>query len=592
MALARRLTTRTTLATSLLTLTLGGAASAQELGDLLPAETFFALGMQDLRGASEYLGDFQAEFERLGVADTLSALGMSGDMTGGAMTGGATVDTAALDEAEARLRPFASLDVFGQEAWIGLSAAPYSPVPAAVLLTRLTPEGSEQVQALLEDPELEAGAEVQTLEESGYAFSQVTLEADGPVQVVAYALADDLLVLSTNPDELRGVLRRLGGADEPNFSSSEGFESTLGTLDAGTFYGYLDYARIAEVLAPYSQGLGFDRLVTRLSEALTTAGRVGGVARLGDTTLVTEGVQALDESGGDTQLYLLLTDDMSADTDVSVPAEALSVGASATNLSGWYDYLNALALTVPELGGDLDSLLLSIAGVNLRETIFNWTGEQVVTVSTGLGEVAQPGVPSDNLLGETAYLLEATNEGAAERGLSTLLGNISQALAAFSDPQGGAGASETQTEEIEGVTVTRYDITSGVSLLYAVSGGYAIIATSEDAMQSVLAAQAEGSGQALGDLLGDTPEGASTVSYADGRRTFEGLAAQLGSQLQLAAGMGGASGLDFDAVEEASGVLEEFLAFVAERLGPSTGYSARAEGTIRSYSASEVQWRQ
>lgn len=507
------------------------------------------------------------------------------------MTGSADFGEADLDEAEKRLRALATLDVFGQEAWIGLSATPYNPVPAAVLLTRLTPEGAEEVRALLDDPELGNGAEVQTFEESGYTFSQVTLGTDGPVPVLAYALADDVLALATNPDELRGVLRRLSGADEPNFAASAGFESTLGTLEAGTFYGYLDYARIAEAVGPYSQGLGFDRLATRLSEALATAGRVGGVARLTEAALETQSVQVLDEAGGDAQLYALLSDDTPAQTDVLVPPEALSASVSARDLSGWYDYLNALALSVPELGGDLDSLLLSIVGVNLRDTVFNWTGRQIVTMSTGFGEVIQPGVPSNNLLGESVYLLEATNENAAERGLGTLLTNLSQTLAAFSNPQ-GVGTSEAQTEEIAGVTVTRYEIADGITLLYAVAGGYAIVATSEDAMQRALAAQSEGAGVPLSELLGDVPEGATAVSYADGRRTFEGLAAQLSNQLQLAAGMGGAGTLDFDAVDEASEALEAFFAFVAERLGPSTGYSERAEGTIRSFSEAEVRWRQ
>jgi hypothetical protein len=600
MALGRRLTHPLT---ALLALAFGGAASAQALSDLLPAETFFALGMRDLAGASAYLEDFSEAFERLGVADAFAALGAGaavpddatggavtgGAMTGGAMTGGATLDVDP-DEAERRLRALATLDVFGQEAWISLSATPYNPVPAAVLLTSLTPEATEEVRALLDDPQLGDGADVQTFEESGYTFTQLTLGVDSPVPVVAYALADDVLALATNPDELRGVLRRLSGADEPSFAASAGFERTLGTLEAGTFYGYLDYARIAEAVGPYSQGLGFDRLATRLGEAFATAGQVGGVARLSEEALITQSVQVTDEAGGDAQLYTLLSDDAPVQTDVLVPPGALSVSANAFDLGGWYDYLNALALTVPELGGDLDSLLLSIAGVSPRDTLLNWTGSQVVTINTGFGAVPQPGVPSDNLLGESAYLLEATNENAAERGLGTLLNNLSQSLAAFGDPQGTARG-EVRTEEIAGVTVTRYRITAGAELLYAVEGGYAIIATSEDAMRETLAAQLEGAGVPLRELLGEVPEGATAVAYADGRRTFEGVAAQLSAQLQLAAGMGGAGTLDFNAVDEASEALEAFVAFVAERLGPSTGYSERVEGTIRSYSEAEVQWR-
>ena len=44
--------------TTALTLTLGGLATAQDLAELLPEETFLALGMQDLEGASAQLEDF------------------------------------------------------------------------------------------------------------------------------------------------------------------------------------------------------------------------------------------------------------------------------------------------------------------------------------------------------------------------------------------------------------------------------------------------------------------------------------------------------------------------------------------------------
>jgi len=579
---------RRLLIASLLALTLGGLAAAQELARLLPEETFFALGMEGLSEASGQLEPFRAEFERLDVAGALAPVfAGASDMTGGAMTGGAMTGGSIPTEVTDTLESLATLEVLGQEAWIGVSAASFSPLPALTLITRVSPEALERVRELVE-----GGRGAQRLEESGYTFYQTRIQGMEPVQVVVYTLADDLLALSTNPDELRGVLRRLSGSDEPSFASSEGYSETLETLEAGNFYGFLNYARIAEVAAPYAQNLGFDRLVTRLSQALTTAGAAGGVARLTEDALVGEGFQTVNEEGGDRTLYALLTSETPADTETlsRVPREALSYSVNAVNLSNWYNYLNELALTVPELGGDLDSLLLSITGVNLRETLFNWTGEQVVTVTTGLGEVVEPGVPSQNLLGEVVYLIEATNESAAQRGLSTLFQNVSQSVSALSDPQGGGEPVEAQREEVAGVAVERFDITDGLSLSYAVSEGYALIATSQDAMRSVLEAQEAGGLEAA--VLGGVPEGASAVSYTDTEATFQGLAQQLGSQVQLAAGMGGASGLDFEAVERASSTLEEYLRFIASRLGTGTGYSERSAEGIRTRSETEVDWQE
>ena len=173
------------------------------------------------------------------------------------------------EETQRALETLGSLEVLGQEAWIALSASSFSPLPALTLLTRVTPEGAKRVRALL----AETGTQnTEELEESGTPFFQIPLDGAEPLQVLAYALTDDLLALSTNPDELRGVLRRLAGADEPNFAGVQGYEDTLATLGSGTFYSFFDYARIAEVAAPYAQNFGFDRLVERLSQAFKDCG--------------------------------------------------------------------------------------------------------------------------------------------------------------------------------------------------------------------------------------------------------------------------------------------------------------------------------
>ena len=562
----------------------GTLAAAQDLAELLPDDTIFALGMQGLSDADERLEPFRAEFERLGVGEALATLFEDAQEMGasGGMSGGIGEMT---EEVPEEVGSLFSLEVLGQEAWIGLSASSFSPLPAATLITQLTPDAVEQVTPLLEQANAQENPE--TMTEGDYTFYQLPLEDADPVQVVAYAQADDLLLISTNPEVLRGVLRRLGGADEPNFADAEGYTQTLSDLESGTFYGYLDYAGIADAAEPFAQGFGFDQLVTRLLSAFRTAGVTGGVARLTDDGLTTEGFQAVDAEGGDRDLYTLLTSGEAADLETQrfAPSDALGYSVSAVDLSGWYDYLNSLATSVPELGGDLDSLLLSFTGINLRETFFDWTDGQVVTITTGLGEPSEPGVPSDNLLGESVYLIKASDENEAQQGLAVLLESVSQSVSAFSDPMGGSGGATSGTEQIGETEVTRYDITDGVSLSYAITDGYALIATTDDAMRSVL--EADGS---LDVDFSDVPGGASTVAYSDAQATLEGTAQQIGSQLELAAGLGGSSGLNFDDVENASSVLEEYLSFIASRLGTSVGYSERSGEGVSSLSETEVDW--
>ena len=565
-----------------LSFSLSGLAAAQNLAQLLPDDTIFALGMQGLNEADARLEPFKAEFERLNVGEALTTLFDDAQEMGSGGVSGGMDDMASSDE----LGALFSLEVLGQEAWIALSASSFSPLPAATLITQLTPEGAEQVTPLLEQANAQENPESFT--EGDYTFYQLPIEDADPVQVIAYAQADDLLMLSTNPDVLRGVLRRQGGADEPNFADSEGYSQTLGTFDSGTLYGYLDYAGIADTAEPFAQGAGFDQLAARLASAFRTAGVTGGVARLTDDGLVTQGFQALNPEGGDSELYTLLTSSESADLETQrfAPADALGYSVSAVDLSGWYDYLNNLATSVPELGGDLDSLLLSFAGINLRQSFFDWTDGQVVGITTGLGEVAEPGVPSENLLGEAVYLFSTRDESEAEVGLATLFQSLSRSVAAFSDPMGGTGGATSSTEQLDGVEVTRYDITDGVSLSYAVTDGYALIATTDEAMQSVLMANG------LDADLSSVPEGASTAAYSDAQATLENTAQQLSSQLELAAGLGGASNLNFDEIESASSVLEEYVRFIASRLGTSISYGERAEPGITSYSETEVDWEQ
>ena len=592
------------LAASLL---LWGLASAQDIPELLPDNTILALGMQDLSAQEAKFQPFVDEFERLELGQALAVLfsegdeDMFGDMTGGDATGGdatgGDMTGGMMDEDlfSGRLEGLTVYDFLGQDAWINLSASSFNPIPAVTLITRLSDEAASAVQEELDDSQTMMGEDVETLTEGDYTFYQERVEDADPIQVVAYALADNLLMLSTNPDTLRGVLRQLGGSEDPSFVDSEGYANTLGRLEFGTLYAYIDYAQIADAVAPLASNFGFDALVNRLSQALTTAGVAGSTIRVTDDGLVQEGYQVPNADGGDTTLYGLLTnaDPTTQDAVSFVPENALAYSSATANLQGWWDYLNELAASVPELGGDLNTLLLSFFGVDLRTTFFDWTGSQVTSVTTGVSAMVEPGVAAENLLGESVFIIPTTDEEAARTGLQTLFQNLTQAVAAFSDPQGGTGGAVMDASDVDGVSVTRYDVTDGVSLSYAVTDGQVLIATSAEAMQAVLDAKANGASitnsDAYSALQEVAPEGASSVTLTDQRSTLESLAQQVAGQLEMTAGLTGAQNLDFDAVSDASSKLEEFITFVAGKFGTSVGYGERGE-TIRTYGQTDVTW--
>jgi hypothetical protein len=569
-------------------------SQAQELARLLPAETFFALGIRDWTSHRDKLQPYVDEFTRLELGQALIDLGESSSEASPEEAQQATDDF--LQEWQDRFGDTDLLDMFGQEAWIGVSATSANPLPAFVLLTQLTPEVSAQFANVIAEENPKQNAE--TLTEGDFEFYVIedsSAEANSPYTTFAYALHQDVLMLSTNPDTLRGVLRQLGGSTDPNFTTSEGYQASLATFEAGNAYAYLNYPVIADFTAPLAKQAGFEDLIDRLVQAFNTAGVSAGVSRFTDEGTETQGIQALNPDGGDASLLALLTAEGVADKSVleRAPADALSVTASAVNLTGWWDYLNELAETQPELGGDLDTILQGF-GLDLRSTFFSWVGSQFFTVTTGVAETVEPGVAASNLLGEAVYMFEASDEPAAQQGLSTLVQTISSQVAAFADPSGGTGSSAETTEEIAGVSVTNFEVTDGVSLSYTVTDGYALLATSQDAMTKVLTARENGGGLSsvaeIEALLNEIPEDASSFAISNDQVTLQSTAGQIRTSLQTAAGIGGSSTLDFDKVEAASTKVEEFLKFVAERLGYTVSYAQRGENTITNFGKTDVAW--
>lgn len=568
--------------TLLALLALLSTGATQQFGRLLPSDSFLALGMQDIASHEAKARVFLEEFERQGVLSALSALFSNDGLESSLELEG---------ELPPELEGVELLDLLGQEAWVAVSASSFSPLPSITLLTRTAPKATSAIGRLIAGTASEQ--QVQALTEGDATFYQAQLDTEDFPNLVAYAQVDDVLTLSTNPDTLRGVLRRLAGSREPNLASNEGYASTFGKLGSGNFYLYLDYAAIAALVTPLGQGFGLDKLVSRLGTALDTAGTAAWVGRITATGFSSEGAQALNSSSNDPDLFSLLSNPIpvSREALAFAPATALSLATFRTDLTGWWDYLNDLTSSTLDLGGDLD-IQIELLGIDLRSTFFDWAGSQVAVISTGAAAVVEPGVAVNNLLGETVYLIGTTDPAAAQAGLDQLLAAVGAGVAAFSDPFGGAGNLSISTRDMAGVKVTRIAVTSGMTLSYAVADNFALIATSDDSIDAVLSAFASGASlrPTLAPLLDEIPSDARSFTLADTRATLENAAFQLTSQLQLTAGLGGASNLDFDAVMEASQALERYLLFVASRLGGSLSYSQVKDDVIFTFNRTEVSW--
>ena len=567
-------------------------ASAASLLDLLPEGTLAAFGVEGIDQHEEKADVFIAEWNRLDLTNLLeAAYGEELEDTTGA-------DDAEIPQALLEANP---LDLIGQEVWLTVSVNSFNPLPAVTLVASMNQAGRDVVQALFDEASkdgevlalTEGNATFHVLQPDPSAAGADSLTGDLEV-VVAYGQIDDLVVVSSNPDVARGVLRRYQGANEPNLASNAGFTSTVGALGDGNLYTFIDLPAAVAVAKPFAAGMGFDALVTRLENAFNTAGSYGSVMTVVGDGLEGASLRVLGDRANDPQLYDLLAGPATvsdATTAFTSPA-ALAYSVATIDVPGWWAWLNDVAASEPQLGlSDLNMMIEQMLGLNLEDTLFSWMGDEVATINLGFAPATDIGAPMVNPLGEAVYLIEASDEQAARSGIATLFQVGMASASAFMDPMGEGESLTPAISDVAGVEVTTWNLSDGFTLSTAVSEGYALFATTPDAMNSVLAGRGAGAGLSgtLAPLRSRVPSGVRSFTLSDDRASMAATAETLLGQMGMLTGMSGAD-IDFDAAETANEALAQFVEFVAERFGGSVGYSLAGTGTVRSDSHTTVQW--
>lgn len=556
-----------------------GTASAQQLTNLLPQESFAVMGVSGIGQHEAKFQPFVNEWQRLGLTDLFTE---------------AFPEDEEFDVDEAIPAEFADLDLFdflGDEAWFAVSASRTSPLPAFSAVARLSPAAAAALQQTL-DREV-ADGEFQTLTEGNIEFRVgASDEFDDPI---AFAIDGNFVAVSTNPDVLRGVLRRYQGAAEPSFLDSRGYADTVAPLLPSNMVVYFDLPHIVDLAEPFVTGMGFDASVARLARALRTFGSYASVSRITNDGIETLSLQVLGDPSLDPALYDLLSTNVPASPSAQafVDANAVSYQASGVNISGWWNYLSNLTADLQELGvGNLDEFIAQNIGLDLNQMLFGWMGNTFAAV-TPFTTVADIGVTPDNLLGDSLYLIETTDPAAADMGLEMLISMGTMFAGAFLDPYGeGDGMPAAPTERtVAGVTVDSYDIGEGVVVEVAITGGYVIVATSSDVMDGALQAYAAGGSlpASLAALADNIPLGAGNVVLQDGAASFRMIGQMLTSQFGLFTGLV-SSDIDFDAAEQASEALAEYIEFLAGKAGGQYGYGVADGSVLRGYSLTGVDW--
>lgn len=576
--MARRFTLRTFATVSLLLLAATG--NAQRLASTLPVETVFAIGTEDLASHEGKLDTFLAEAERLELGETLATLFETDEPEGNAA-----------DELSSELAEMAPLDLFGKEAWLAVSISEFNPIPAITMVARLSGEARASLPEEIRRAAEEDGAETSNEGKATiYTFS-IEVE-DSPFPVLAVAESADVVAVSTNPDVLRGVLRRLHGSGEAGFTSAGPYQSTIGALDRGNLYNFLDLERLADGLEFLGPVTGLDTLVSQVRAAVGTLGTGGGVTRITSTGLSAEGIRL--PGSGDAVVAGLTssTEPASREPLNFVPAEALSISVNQFDATGWWNYLVELGRSSDQLGNpDLDELVMQFTGIDLRTTLFDWLGTQHAVITTGMAQPVEPGLPSDNLLGETVYLLAADDSEAASRGLASLFGTVSAMVSGFADPTGEGAGPAIERREVAGVEITSYTMGPGIRVSQAVVGDWALIGTTDEAIDAAVSAGQRGTpprGE-FGRMARQVPAEALSYGVTDLQAMLGQTGAQMALQLQTFAGMSGGQ-VDFETLQVAGEKLEQFFEFIAGRAGGAYGYVLAEGDGNHSYGFTEFDW--
>jgi hypothetical protein len=149
-----------------------------------------------------------------------------------------------------------------------------------------------------------------------------------------------------------------------------------------------------------------------------------------------------------------------------------------------------------------------------------------------------------------------------------------------------------ETVQVAGADVLRLPLSDTLVLDAAVVDGWVLLSGSPVATEAALAARASGTAgpAALRDAAAELPAAMRSWSLTNDRQAAGGSVEALVGQLQMLAGLGGASTLDFAAVDEASEAVTAYAAFLAERLGTSRSFTTVENGVLRSESRTFVAW--
>lgn len=427
------------------------------------------------------------------------------------------------------------LDLLGDEALLTVSVSAFNPMPVITALARYSGAPLEQARAAQAAVIACAStmAEVTTFEQDGVT---IYLLGDGTDLPLLVAEIDGVMALSSNPDVLRGVIRRAKGASEPSLAATDLHQRSLALLGEGGFGLSLNTAALAEALAGLVGMIGeepeLELLAQRGLAALRTVGGVAGRLALSTEGLEVESLVAVNPAGGDAALAeLLLCRDCTVATPLIAPQESLSVQAFSLPLRGVFDYVQGWLSELEALAGeplDLRQLAMEMLGLDLDTALFDWLGEEVYLI--GLEPI---GRDLGTLLYQPAqaWLFPVASPEAAQSGLAALgsaLVPLAEMFAGEAELPKSALQVASERYSYQGVEIYRHRFSLNADIGVAYLDNFLLVGMPARALHPLIDTYG-GAPNILNNpeysaAIADHPEAVSALSFSHDREAAASLA--------------------------------------------------------------------
>ena len=622
-------------------------AFAQPLSALAPAETVLTLGYQTSgEGGSNALKDDLAELDWAGARETLEQLatlieangsGDFGDTSGGAgnedrssftdnvgdeVLGGLLDSLGARDMGQTMLSEacpellgerFKNVENGALDALLTVSVSPFNPVPAATALLRIEDEEVASTYAEMQEVIIrcaERGSEVVRLEQGGVPLYVVGDGGDFPV-IIGHL--DNLFFAGSNPEVVRGVVRRAQGNSEANFAEGRLYSKASDLLETdGVSFG-LNVAGLAQIAENFGglfvSGPEMEAAFERGLAILRTVEGFAGSIRTTSAGLSAESLTLVNPEGGDAELAeLLLCETCSVSSPFLAPEMSVGVNAQYVAWEPIFDYLQGVLDDLEPLVGDLDikAILREELGLDLDTALFDWLGNEVYSVvlepfSADLGTLFYGSAQ--------AFYAPVTSREAAEAGLGELAEVAKMALEATDDMDIDEFSSQftdiaTETYTYEDVEVTRYRSGINTDIGVAFLGNYLVVGTPAETLESLIDTFNGGEPSILAkrsfrEALSNQSEEVVALSYSESGVQLAGLADLSGlfsqplafaANLALAEMTSANAQPSYAELLTLTDLLPEALSITAERVGTTSGYTEVRDGALYGRSTLQIDW--